>query len=201
MLKARILADDWAGAERMRNGRSSSAPQRRVADRPLRGAAWHCSCSAGTWRRACSRTGCGHDEGFPQDVGDALAFIAAHDTVGYIEAIEDGARSRSRRVTNTSKTCRSRTPSSCCRRLPAAGTWRPSSARRCCRQRINRSNSETTKVLRLSAKRLTVGRTNACGAAEAPPHADHSNGPPGTLEECAGSARARSPRSGVPKPD
>jgi hypothetical protein len=89
MLKAHILAGDWAGAEA--DARWALEQHAAEADSPI---GRYAGCLAllvlGRDREARVladdlRT---HD-GFPTDVGDVLAFIAAQDTVGYIEAIED----------------------------------------------------------------------------------------------------------------
>jgi hypothetical protein len=88
ILKARILAGDWNGAERdavwtLEAGAGES-------ESPIgRYAAALANAALGEWGRLrvladALRT---HD-GFPADVGDALAFIAAHDVVGYIGAVE-----------------------------------------------------------------------------------------------------------------
>lgn len=89
MLKARILAQDWGGAE---------------AD-----AAWTLEQGAASARSPIGRYAAtlallvlGHDrdarpladglrtaDDFPAPVGDALAFIAAADPIGYIEAVEE----------------------------------------------------------------------------------------------------------------
>ena len=88
ILKARILAEDWSGAEAdaqwtLENGAAE-------ADSPI---GRYAGCLALLVR--------GHDaearvladglrthDGFPRPVGDALAMIAAQDQLGYIEAIE-----------------------------------------------------------------------------------------------------------------
>ena len=59
-----------------------------VADRPLRRLPGTARARPDTEARVLA-DGLRTHEGFPQDVGDALAFIAAQDTVGYIEAIEE----------------------------------------------------------------------------------------------------------------
>ena len=111
-----------AGRRRRRGG---------VADRPLcRGARF---AVLGEWddvrvHADYIRT----HEAFPSEVGDALAFIAAEDVVGYVEAVEDVLESFEAE-TSISRTFPSPTPCSCSRRLPAAAGWRPSSTRRCCR--------------------------------------------------------------------
>ena len=89
ILKARILAGDWDGAERdarwtLERGRRRTRSRRSAGTpRPSR-----CSCSAVTTRRGCSRTGCARATTFPRAVADALAFIAAEDPLGYIDAVE-----------------------------------------------------------------------------------------------------------------
>ncbi len=88
ILKARILAGDWEGAERdavwtLEQGADD-------ADSPIgRYAAALAHAVRGDWAAVrvhadVLRT----HEGFPTDVGDALATLAAEDVVGYTEAIE-----------------------------------------------------------------------------------------------------------------
>ena len=88
MLKARILAGDWSGAEA--DARWTLEQQAAEAESPI---GRYSGCLAllvlGRDREArVIADGLRTHEGFPRDVGDALAFMAAHDTVGYIEAIE-----------------------------------------------------------------------------------------------------------------
>ena len=87
-LKARILADDWEGAaEEARWTLSAGAAH---SDSPIGRYAAALACLVlGDWSEArvhadYART---NDE-FPGEVADALAFIAAEDVVGYVEAIE-----------------------------------------------------------------------------------------------------------------
>jgi hypothetical protein len=88
IVKARILAGDWDAAERDARWALDRGPE--GAQSPIgRYAAALAWLVVGEDARARVladelRT---HD-GFPTDVGDALAMIAAHDVVGYIEAVE-----------------------------------------------------------------------------------------------------------------
>jgi hypothetical protein len=87
-IKTRILAGDWAGAERDAQwALDEHAPE---AESPI---GQYAACLAqlvlGRWEEARVladrlRT----HEGFPSVVGDALAFVAAEDVVGYTEAVE-----------------------------------------------------------------------------------------------------------------
>ena len=88
-IKARILAGDWAGAEAdARWALEAGAPE---AESPIgRYAAALAFAVLGEWddvrvHADYART----HEAFPNEVADALAFIAAEDVVGYIEAVED----------------------------------------------------------------------------------------------------------------
>lgn len=88
-LKARVLAGDWdAAAEEARWALEAGAAE---SDSPIgRYAAALALLVLGDWDDArvhadYVRT---HD-GFPKEVGDALAFVAAEDVVGYVEAVED----------------------------------------------------------------------------------------------------------------
>ena len=87
-IKARLLADDWAGA----------ANEARWA---LEAGAADSESPIGRYAAALALLVLGRDaearvhadairtgDDFPNDVGDALAFIAAGDVVGYIEAVE-----------------------------------------------------------------------------------------------------------------
>jgi hypothetical protein len=88
IIKARVLADDWAGAEvdanwtlEQRAGQSESPVGRYAA----------CLALLVLGRDEEARTladGLRTHDGFPAPVGDVLAMIAAQDPVGYIEAIE-----------------------------------------------------------------------------------------------------------------
>jgi hypothetical protein len=88
ILKARILAGDWDGAEKDANWTlDQRAPE---ADSPI---GRYAGCLAllvlGRDREArVVADGLRTHPDFPADVGDALAFIAVQDTVGYVEAIE-----------------------------------------------------------------------------------------------------------------
>jgi len=88
IVKSRILAGDWAGAEA--DATWTLAQGAAETDSPIgRYAATLALLVLGRDRDARVladelRT---HD-GFPHEVGDALAFIAAQDTLGYVEAVE-----------------------------------------------------------------------------------------------------------------
>ena len=62
--------------------------EQREPDRPATPRRWRCSCSATTRKHACTPTRSASRDDFPADVGDALAFLAAQDVVGYTEAVE-----------------------------------------------------------------------------------------------------------------
>jgi hypothetical protein len=88
-IKTRILAGDWDGAAAdARWALEAGAPE---AESPIgRYAAALAFAVLGEWDEVLEyadsvRT----HEAFPNEVGDALAFIAAEDVVGYIEAVED----------------------------------------------------------------------------------------------------------------
>jgi hypothetical protein len=87
-IKARILADDWQAAGREAEWALSEGAAE--ADSPIgRYAATLALLALGRWREArfhadYLRT----HEGFPTEVADALAFVAADDPVGYVEAID-----------------------------------------------------------------------------------------------------------------
>ena len=88
-LKARILADDWEGAAAdARWALESGAAE---AESPIgRYAAALAHGVLGEWadmrvHADYART----HESFPGEVADALAFIAAEDVVGYVQAVED----------------------------------------------------------------------------------------------------------------
>ena len=88
MLKARILAGDWPGAEA--DAQWTLEQRTAEAESPI-GRYAGCLSLLALGRDAEARVladGLRTHEGFPRDVGDALAFIAAQDTAGYIEAIE-----------------------------------------------------------------------------------------------------------------
>ena len=88
ILKARILAGDWERADH--DARWSLEQRPAESDSPIgRYAATLAVLVLGEYERARVladelRT----HEGFPADVGDALATIAAHDVLGYAEAVE-----------------------------------------------------------------------------------------------------------------
>jgi hypothetical protein len=88
MIKARVLAGDWEGAEAESRWTLEQGPAE--ADSPI-----------GRYAACLALLVLGRDEearpladglrthsGFPAPVGDALAFLAAEDPIGYIEAIE-----------------------------------------------------------------------------------------------------------------
>lgn len=88
-LKARILAGDWDGAAAdARWALESGAAE---AESPIGRYAAALACGVlGDWEAMrihadYART----HETFPGEVADALAFVAAEDVVGYIEAVED----------------------------------------------------------------------------------------------------------------
>ena len=88
-IKARILADDWEGAED--DARWALEAGAAGAESPIgRYAAALAYATLGDWddvrvHADYART----HEDFPHEVADALAFIAAEDVVGYVEAVED----------------------------------------------------------------------------------------------------------------
>jgi hypothetical protein len=98
ILKADILRDDWQSAEA-------------DAQWTLEEKAGEASSPIGRYAATLASLILGHDfearvladglrthDDFPADVGDALAMIAAQDTVGYIEAIESVLESFERRA-------------------------------------------------------------------------------------------------------
>ena len=92
-LKARILAGDWAGAEQ--DAEWALGEQAAEAASPI-GRYAGCLALLVLGRDGEARVladGLRTHEDFPTAVGDALAFIAAQDTVGYIEAVEDVLKS------------------------------------------------------------------------------------------------------------
>jgi len=88
-IKARILAGDWDGAAG--DARWALDAGAAEAESPIgRYAAALALAVLGEWgemrlQADYART----HEAFPHEVGDALAFIAAEDVVGYIEAVEE----------------------------------------------------------------------------------------------------------------
>jgi hypothetical protein len=88
ILKARVLADDWAGAEADANWTLEQRPGE--AESPIgRYAACLALLVLGRDEEARPLAdGLRTHEDFPGAVGDALAMIAAQDPIGYIEAIE-----------------------------------------------------------------------------------------------------------------
>lgn len=88
MLKARVLARNWdAAAEAAEWTLGEGAAD---AESPI-GRYAACLAALVLERYDEARLladGLRTAEGFPHDVGDALAFIAAHDRLGYVEAVE-----------------------------------------------------------------------------------------------------------------
>ena len=88
-IKARVLAGDWDGA--VADARWTLAAGAAESESPIgRYAAALAFAALGDWEGVrlhadFART----HEAFPNEVGDALAFIAAEDVVGYTEAVED----------------------------------------------------------------------------------------------------------------
>ena len=88
-IKARILAGDWEGAEDDARWALEAGPAE--SDSSIgRYAAALAYAVLGEWAEVrlhadYART----HETFPSEVADALAFIAAEDVVGYVEAVED----------------------------------------------------------------------------------------------------------------
>jgi hypothetical protein len=88
MIKSRILAGDWEAAER--EARFTLEHGAAEAESPI---GRYAACLAllvlgrDPEARPLADSLRTHD-GFPHDVGDALATIAAHDRVGYVEAVE-----------------------------------------------------------------------------------------------------------------
>jgi hypothetical protein len=88
ILKARILARHWEGAER--DARWSLEQGAAEAESPIgRYASTLAHAVLGEWEDArIDADALRLDDSFPPDVADALAFIAAHDPVAYLEAVE-----------------------------------------------------------------------------------------------------------------
>lgn len=88
-IKSRILAGDWAGADTDAHWALDEGAA--TADSPIgRYAACLALLVLGRWEEArVLADGLRTHEGFPRPVGDALAFIAADDPVGYAEAVDD----------------------------------------------------------------------------------------------------------------
>ncbi len=88
ILKARILSGDWSGAAR--DAAWTLEVGAGEADSPIgRYAAALAQAVLGEWEAMrVLADGLRTHDGFPSDVGDALAYIAAHDPIGYIEATE-----------------------------------------------------------------------------------------------------------------
>ncbi|MGI9111140.1 MAG: hypothetical protein ACR2GT_02890 [Gaiellaceae bacterium] len=87
-IKARILAGDWDGAAA--DARWALEVGAGEADSPIGRYAAALACLVlGEWEDARVHADVARiDEGFPTDVGDALAFLAAEDVVDYVESIE-----------------------------------------------------------------------------------------------------------------
>ena len=87
-LKARLLADDWTGAEE--EARWTLELGAAEADSPIgRYAACLALAVLGDWDRLrVIADGLRTSDDFPAPVGDALAMLAAEDVLGYVEAIE-----------------------------------------------------------------------------------------------------------------
>jgi hypothetical protein len=88
MIKSRVLAGDWEAAER--EARFALEQGAAEAESPI-GRYAACLALLVLGRDAEARPladALRTEEGFPHDVGDALATIAAHDRVGYVEAVE-----------------------------------------------------------------------------------------------------------------
>lgn len=87
-IKARILAGDWAGAEA--DARWALEAGAATSDSPIGRYAAALACGVlGDWdgMRVHAEYARTH-EAFPGEVADALAFVAAEDLVGYVEAVE-----------------------------------------------------------------------------------------------------------------
>jgi hypothetical protein len=93
MLKARLLADNWDAARD--EARWTLDLGAAAAESPIgRYAACLASLVLERWEDArVLADGLRLDAAFPHDVGDALAFIAAHDRLGYVAAVESVLRS------------------------------------------------------------------------------------------------------------
>jgi hypothetical protein len=93
ILKARILAGDWEGAER--DAKWTVEQGAGHAETPIgRYAAALAFTVLGEWDDARIVTEALRlDESFPSDVADAIAFIASPDPVAYVEAVESVLRS------------------------------------------------------------------------------------------------------------
>jgi hypothetical protein len=88
ILKARILADDWEGAERDARWTIEQGAGR--AESPIgRYAAAVAYAVLGEWDEVrIAADAMRLDEAFPAAVADALAFIASPDPVAYVESVE-----------------------------------------------------------------------------------------------------------------
>jgi hypothetical protein len=97
MVKSRVLAGDWAGAER--DARWTLEQRAADADSPIgRYAACLALLVLGDDERArVLADGLRTRDDFPRDVGDALATLAAGDRLGYVDAVESVLESFERR--------------------------------------------------------------------------------------------------------
>ena len=97
MLKARLLAEDWSSAEE--DARWTLEQRAAEAESPIgRYAGSLALLTLGRWEEArVLADGLRRHDGFPPQVGDALAAIAADDPLGYTEAIEAVLESFERR--------------------------------------------------------------------------------------------------------
>ena len=97
IVKSRLLADDWAGAER--DARWTLEQGAADASSPIgRYAACLALLVLGEDERArVLADGLRTRDDFPHDVGDALATLAAGDRLGYVEAVESVLESFERR--------------------------------------------------------------------------------------------------------
>ena len=140
MLKARLLAGDWDAAREEATWTLDEGAG--AAESPIgRYAACLANLVLERWDEArVLADGLRLDAGFPHDVGDALAFIAAHDRLGYVEAVESVLRSFETRE-STSKTSRLPTLSSSSRHSRRAATSPPTSTRPSCLPNASRAGA------------------------------------------------------------
>ncbi len=88
ILKARVLAGDWEGAARDARWVLEQGLERAESPIGRYAAALALLMLGEDGRVRVLADGLRTHEGFPADVGDALATLAAHDAVGYVEAVE-----------------------------------------------------------------------------------------------------------------
>jgi hypothetical protein len=88
ILKARILAEDWEAAERDARWSLEQEPEGSASPIGRYAAALALLVLGRDDRARVLADDLRTHEGFPADVGDSLATIAAHDAVGYVEAVE-----------------------------------------------------------------------------------------------------------------